>query len=200
MTARLPQVGGDDGDWGTILNSFLEVSHDAQGNLLPSAVSAALPNPIPTANLGGGTASSSNFLRGDGVWAVPSNGGSGTVTSLSVASANGFVGIVTNPSTTPAITVETTVTGLLKGNGTAVSAATAGTDYLAPSGNGSQLTGVTVSQVSGAALLASPTLTGTPTRQLRQRLTIARSWQPLRMRTTPRALLQLGKLISRAAP
>src|ERR1700735_5270908 len=75
MTARLPQVGGDDGGWAIILNSVLQVSHDAQGNLLPGAVSAALPSPIPTANLGNGTASSSNFLRGDGVWAVPSGGG-----------------------------------------------------------------------------------------------------------------------------
>jgi hypothetical protein len=80
MTTRLPQVGGDDGDWGVILNQYLQVSHDTQGNLLPGAVSAALPSPIPTTNLGSGTASSSNFLRGDGVWAVPS--GSGAVSSV----------------------------------------------------------------------------------------------------------------------
>lgn len=71
MTARLPIVGGDDSDWGTILNLYLQVSHDAGGNLLPAAVSAALPSPISTTNLGSGTGSSSNFLRGDGMWAVP---------------------------------------------------------------------------------------------------------------------------------
>lgn len=59
-------------------------------------------------------------------------GGLGTVTSVSVATANGFAGSVANASTTPAITLSTNVTGLLKGNGTAMSAATAGTDYLAP--------------------------------------------------------------------
>lgn len=59
--------------------------------------------------------------------------GAGTVTSVSVSSANGFAGSVATATTTPAITVSTTVTGLLKGNGTAVSAAAAGTDYLAPS-------------------------------------------------------------------
>lgn len=59
-------------------------------------------------------------------------GGSGTVTTVSVATANGFAGTVANASTTPAITLSTTVTGLLKGNGTAISAATAGTDYLTP--------------------------------------------------------------------
>ena len=59
-------------------------------------------------------------------------GGSGTVTTVSVVSANGLAGSVTNASTTPAITLSTSITGVLKGNGTAISAATAGTDYLAP--------------------------------------------------------------------
>lgn len=58
-------------------------------------------------------------------------GGSGTVTDVSVATANGFAGSVASSTTTPAITLSTTVTGILKGNGTAISAATAGTDYLA---------------------------------------------------------------------
>lgn len=57
----------------------------------------------------------------------------GTVTSVSVVSANGFAGTVATDTTTPAITLSTTVTGLLKGNGTSVSAATASTDYLVPS-------------------------------------------------------------------
>jgi hypothetical protein len=56
----------------------------------------------------------------------------GTVTSVSVVSANGFAGTVANATTTPAITLSTTVTGLVKGNGTALSAASAGTDYVAP--------------------------------------------------------------------
>jgi hypothetical protein len=56
----------------------------------------------------------------------------GTVTSASVVSANGFAGTVATATTTPAITLTTSITGVLKGNGTAISAATAGTDYLAP--------------------------------------------------------------------
>jgi hypothetical protein len=56
----------------------------------------------------------------------------GTVTSASVVSANGFAGTVATATTTPAITVSTSITGVLKGNGTAISAATAGTDYVAP--------------------------------------------------------------------
>lgn len=62
--------------------------------------------------------------------------GSGSVTTLSVTSANGFAGSVANATTTPAITLSTTITGLLKGNGTAISAASAGTDYAAaPTGS-----------------------------------------------------------------
>jgi hypothetical protein len=49
-------------------------------------------------------------------------------------SANGFAGTVATATTTPAITVSTSITGVLKGNGTAISAATAGTDYVAPGG------------------------------------------------------------------
>ena len=56
----------------------------------------------------------------------------GTVTSVSVVSANGFAGTVATATTTPAITMSTTVTGVIKGNGTAISAASAGTDYVAP--------------------------------------------------------------------
>lgn len=47
----------------------------------------------------------------------------GTVTGLSVASANGFAATVSNPTTTPAITLTTSVTGILKGDGTSISAA-----------------------------------------------------------------------------
>jgi len=59
-------------------------------------------------------------------------GGSGTVTDVSVVSTNGFAGTVANSTSTPAITLTTTLTGLLKGNGTSLQVATAGTDYQAP--------------------------------------------------------------------
>jgi hypothetical protein len=70
-----------------------------------------------------------------GTWDVgySAGGGTGTVTTVSVVSANGFAGTVANAGTTPAITMQTSVTGMLKGNGTAISAAVLGTDYMAPS-------------------------------------------------------------------
>ena len=71
-----------------------------------------------------------------GQWSIAATGsGNGTVQSVSVTSANGFAGTVANATTTPAITLTTSITGVLKGNGTAISAATAGTDYVVPSGS-----------------------------------------------------------------
>ena len=67
--------------------------------------------------------------------------GSGTVTSASVTTANGFAGTVASASTTPAISISTTVTGILKGNGTAVSAAVSGTDYAPATATTSALKG-----------------------------------------------------------
>ena len=62
----------------------------------------------------------------------------GTVTSVSVVPANGLTGSVATATTTPAITLSTTITGVLKGNGTAISAATSGTDY-APATSGTSI-------------------------------------------------------------
>lgn len=80
-------------------------------------------------------------------WSVLADNGSvtsGTVTSVSVVTANGLAGTVANASSTPAITLSTTVTGILQGNGTAISAAST-------TGSGN------------VVLSASPTLTGTIT-------------------------------------
>jgi hypothetical protein len=53
-------------------------------------------------------------------------GGGGTVTSVSVITANGLAGTVANPNSTPAITLSTSVTGIMYGNGTSIVAAVAG--------------------------------------------------------------------------
>lgn len=89
-------------------------------------------NTLTKATLTAGSGISITNGAGSITIAATGGGGSGTVTSVSVTSANGFAGTVANPTTTPAITLSTTVTGLVKGNGTAISAASAGTDYVAP--------------------------------------------------------------------
>lgn len=64
---------------------------------------------------------------------VDSAGGStGTVTAIIIATANGLAGTSDGNPATPTLTLSTTITGILKGNGTAISAASAGTDYVAP--------------------------------------------------------------------
>lgn len=103
--------------------------------------------------------------------------GMGTVTSVSVVTANGFAGTVATSTTTPAITLTTTITGLLKGDGTSISAATAGTDYVTASstntftnktydtagtGNSFSINGVAVTANTGTGAVVrqtSPTLT-----------------------------------------
>jgi hypothetical protein len=113
----------------------------------------------------GKNGSTSVFLRGDNTWATPA--GAGTVTSTSVATANGFAGTVANPTSTPAITITTSITApVLKGDGTAIAGATTtgsgstvvlnnGPTLIAPvlgtpaSGNASNMTNIPVNQATG---------------------------------------------------
>lgn len=71
-------------------------------------------------------------------WSTPA---AGTVTSISVASSNGFAG-TSSGGATPALTLSTSITGILQGNGTAISAAS-------------------VTGTGAVVQAASPTLTGT---------------------------------------
>jgi hypothetical protein len=104
-----------------------------------------LPNTAPAANqvLAVSAASAPNYTLS---WATPATG---TVTAVSVATANGFAGS-SSGGATPALTLSTTVTGLVKGNGTSISAATAGTDYSA--GTSALATGLLKSTTGTGAL------------------------------------------------
>jgi hypothetical protein len=77
---------------------------------------------------GNGSGGFSNVTIGTGVSFVAgtlsATGSGGSVTTVSVVSANGFAGTVANPTTTPAITLTTSISGMLYGNGTALAAAT----------------------------------------------------------------------------
>jgi hypothetical protein len=61
--------------------------------------------------------------------------------NLIVATANGFSGTVNVVNNEATLTLKTTVTGLIKGNGIALSAAVSGTDYAPPTSGGSILYG-----------------------------------------------------------
>lgn len=82
----------------------------------------------PAISIPAATSSVNGYLTSTD-WTTFNGKGSGSVTTVSVVSTNGFTGTVANATTTPAITITTSITGVLKGNGTAISAATAGTDY-----------------------------------------------------------------------
>lgn len=108
------------------------------GGPITGSGTLTLGGTLAIANGGTGATTAGGALSSLGAYAASNPSGftsnTGTVTSASVASANGFAGTVATATTTPAITLTTTITGVLKGNGTAISAATAGTDYVAPGG------------------------------------------------------------------
>jgi hypothetical protein len=95
---------------------------------LPAGTTVQRPDP---ASAGGGgmryNSTSGGMEYTDGsTWITLATGGV-AVTEVSVASANGFSGS-SSGGTTPQLTLGTTVSGLLKGDGTAISAAVSGTD------------------------------------------------------------------------
>ncbi len=69
-------------------------------------------------------------------WDALGAGGGGSLSAVAIASAHGFSGSSDGATPTATLTINCTITGLLKGNGTSVSAATSGTDY-APATSGS---------------------------------------------------------------
>lgn len=74
----------------------------------------------------------------DSIVLLASKATSSNVTSVSLVTANGFAGTVANPTTTPAITLTTTATGILKGSAGSLIAAASGVDY-APATTGSSI-------------------------------------------------------------
>lgn len=75
---------------------------------LTATQATALLNPFTSALKGLAPASgggSTNYLRADGTWAAPPGATAGTVTSVSVVTANGVSGSVATATTIPAITL-----------------------------------------------------------------------------------------------
>ena len=113
--------------WSLDTNTYLTSAVTAVTGTSPIVSSGGT---TPAISMPAATTSVSGYLTSTD-WNTFNNKGSGTVTSVSVVSANGFTG-TSSGGATPALTLTTSVTGMLKGNGTAISAGTAGTDYVAP--------------------------------------------------------------------
>jgi len=118
----------------------------------------------PAISMAAATGSVNGYLT-SADWTTFNNKGSGTVTAVSVVSANGFTG-TSSGGATPALTLTTSITGMLKGNGTAISAGTAGSDYVAPAtatsftaqqyfGNVALTDGATISWAANTAQVAT---------------------------------------------
>ena len=143
-------------DWTTFNNkgsgtvtSVAALTLGTTGTDLSSSVATGTTTPVITLNVPTASATNRGVLS-SADWTTFNNKGSGTVTSTSVVSANGFAGTVATDTTTPAITISTSITGVLKGNGTAISAATSGTDYSA--GTSALSTGILKSTTTTGAL------------------------------------------------
>lgn len=72
------------------------------------------------------------LTSGDVTTALGFTPGQGTVTGISIATANGLAGTSDGNATNPTLTLSTSITGIVKGNGTALSAATSNVDYQVP--------------------------------------------------------------------
>ena len=139
VTLPVPDVLGD--CCSALVSQTAEMQKQIESlNLLPpptqgtvTAVTATAPvvssgGTAPDISMPAASASISGYLTSTD-WNTFNTKGSGTVTAVSVVSANGLAG-TSSGGATPALTLTTTITGLLKGNGTAISAAVANTDYM----------------------------------------------------------------------
>ena len=123
--------------WGKIgltthVSGILPIANGGtNNNATPTAGAIAYGTGTTIAYTAAGTAGQvlTSAAAGTPTWTTPTTG---TMTAVSVVSANGLAG-TSSGGATPALTLSTTVTGVVKGNGTALSAATAATDYVAPS-------------------------------------------------------------------
>lgn len=106
--ARLPVPGSDEGTWGDILNSFLQQSHTAQGDLKPDSVgstqlqansvtaSQLAPNSVDTSAIAAGSITESQLdsavqtklNSSSGVTSVNTRTGDVTLTKSDVGLAN----------------------------------------------------------------------------------------------------------------
>ncbi|QQG50550.1 MAG: hypothetical protein HZB75_03375 [Candidatus Saccharibacteria bacterium] len=81
--ARLPEPGGDDGQWGLLLNEYLSVSHNPSGTLKADSISSAAPDASSSTKGVVQLASSSEAIAGtDTTKAVTAAGVNAAITAV----------------------------------------------------------------------------------------------------------------------
>jgi hypothetical protein len=123
----------------TILTS-LDMSHNEILNQVLHVLGSAPGSPVTGQIYYDSGLGELGYYTGS-AWVYPgSGGGGGTVTTVSVATANGFQGTVANATSTPAITLQTSVTSgsVLKSSSNSIVAAVSATDY-APATTGTSI-------------------------------------------------------------
>jgi hypothetical protein len=125
------------GTGGTV-TSVAALTLGTSGTDLSSTVANGTTTPVITLNVPTASATNRGALSAADWTTFNNKQPAGSyLTAVSVVSANGFAG-TSSGGTTPALTLSTSITGVLKGNGTAISAATSGTDY-APATSGTSI-------------------------------------------------------------
>ena len=124
MTKVKPSAPNQKTYLGEVINAATAGSGSMSIRITPGSILGGTDS-----NVQFGTLANGDIIQYDSVaqyWKnVPSSTfGTGSVTSVSVVSTNGFAGTVATATTTPAITLSTSISGLLYGNGTALAAAT----------------------------------------------------------------------------
>lgn len=84
--ARLPIPGGDNGTWGSILNSFLSVSHNSDGTINPTAITAA--GAVTSINNTTPSASGNVTLNATSVGALAATNDLSTIASANATASN----------------------------------------------------------------------------------------------------------------
>ena len=122
----------------TLTTSISGIIYGNGTALAAATISAPLGYSAGTLSITQATASTNGYLSSTDWNTFNNKQPAGTyVTAVSVVSANGLAG-TSSGGATPALTLSTSITGILKGNGTAISAATSGTDY-APATSGTSI-------------------------------------------------------------
>lgn len=147
----------------------------ADGGTGSSTAAGARVNLLPSYTGNGGKVLAVNTGGTDVEW-ITAGSGSGTVTSVALTMPSGFSVSGSPVTSSGTLAVSTTLNGVLKGDGTGFTTATAGTDYLAPAAIGSTVLAYDANLQSFVNVFTLPTTDGTSGQVLSTNGTGTLSW------------------------